>query len=209
MLARLRQSEEMRAFFIWMWQQNPVLAQGCGERLQALLRPLDALAPAPAADGAGEACAPTRSGARQRGLTLIELVIYIVVVSVAVAGVLAVFVQTTRASADPLIRKQAMAVAESLLEEILAAPYACPPSAACAAVTTANRAATHAVGDYNGFAMAGISAIDGSAIPQLAGYNAAVAVTAQALNGAAGSRIAITVASGGESVTLDGWRGNF
>ncbi len=146
---------------------------------------------------------------RQRGLTLIELVIYIVVVSVAVAGVLAVFVQTTRASSDPLIRKQAMAVAESLMEEIQALPYACPPSGTCAAVTTANRGATHAAADYNGFTMTGISDITGAAIPQLAGYNASVAVTAQALNGAAGSRIVVTVASGGESIALEGWRGGF
>jgi Tfp pilus assembly protein PilV len=61
-----------------------------------------------------------------RGLTLVELIIFIVVVSAAVAGVLAVFTQATRASSDPLIRKQAIAVAESLLEEILAVPYTCP-----------------------------------------------------------------------------------
>lgn len=145
---------------------------------------------------------------RQRGLTLIELVIFIVVVAAAVAGVLAVFVQTTRASGDPLVRKQAVAVAESLLEEILAVPYTCP-DASCVAVTTANRGATHAVADYNGFTMTGISAVDGSAIPQLAGYNAAVAVAVQALNGAAGSRITITVTAGAESVTLEGWRGNY
>lgn len=145
---------------------------------------------------------------RQRGLTLVELVIFIVVVSAAVAGVLAVFVQTTRASADPLLRKQAVAVAESLLEEIMALPYTCP-DASCVPVTTANRGATHAVADYNGFAMSGISAYDGAPIPQLAGYNATVSVLAQALNGAGGSRITITVSAGAESVTLEGWRGNY
>ncbi|MCL6554867.1 MAG: prepilin-type cleavage/methylation domain-containing protein [Burkholderiales bacterium] len=144
-----------------------------------------------------------------RGLTLVELIIFIVVVSAAVAGVLAVFTQATRASSDPLIRKQAIAVAESLLEEILAVPYTCPSGASCVAVTTANRGATHAVADYNGFAMTGIAAFDGTPIPQLANYTASVTVTPQPLNGANGSRITITVASGGETVTLEGWRGNY
>lgn len=146
---------------------------------------------------------------RQRGLTLIELVIFIVVVSVAVAGVLAVFVQNSRASSDPLIRKQAAVIAESLMEEIMATPYACPSGATCNAVTTANRGLTHTVGNYNGFSMTGISAVDGTPIARLAAYNAAVAVVAQALNGASGSRITITVTSGSESVMIEGWRGSF
>lgn len=146
---------------------------------------------------------------RQRGLTLIELIIYIVVVSVAVAGVLLVFVQTTRASGDPLIRKQAAAIAESLMEEIMATPYACPGGATCNAVSTANRGQTHAISDYNGFSMTGVSALDGAPIAQLATYNAVVSVIAQALNGANGSRITVTVTAGSESVVLEGWRGAF
>ena len=55
---------------------------------------------------------------RQAGLSLIELVMFIVIVGVAVAGVLSVMNVTTRHSADPMIRKQAQAIAESLLEEI-------------------------------------------------------------------------------------------
>lgn len=55
---------------------------------------------------------------RQRGISLIELVIFIVIISAAMAGVLLVMNQVTRSSADPLIRKQALAVAESMLEEI-------------------------------------------------------------------------------------------
>ena len=40
MLARLEQSEQMREFFIQMWLQNPHLAEGVGERMKAILRPL-------------------------------------------------------------------------------------------------------------------------------------------------------------------------
>jgi len=58
---------------------------------------------------------PTR---RQSGMTLIELVLFIVIVSVGVAGILSVLNVTVWHSADPLVQKQAQALAEGLLEEI-------------------------------------------------------------------------------------------
>lgn len=147
---------------------------------------------------------------RQRGLTLVELILFIVIVGVAVAGVLAVFNQATRASADPLVRKQAMAVAEALLEEIVAVHYNCPTGATCNPVTTSNRTQTHAVGDYHGFTMNGIHAIDGTPIMHLAGYSASVTVAAEsAWNGVNGRQITITVAGGNESISLTGWRGDY
>ena len=60
---------------------------------------------------------------RQRGLTLVELVIFIVIVGVAVVGVLQVITLNTRNSADPARRKQAMAIAEGLLEEVRLAAF--------------------------------------------------------------------------------------
>lgn len=63
----------------------------------------------------------------QRGMTLIELVVFIVVVSVGLAGVLSVFNVVVKGSADPLVTKQALAVADSLLEEILLKDF-CDPS---------------------------------------------------------------------------------
>ncbi|MCX8086956.1 MAG: type II secretion system GspH family protein [Rhodocyclaceae bacterium] len=147
---------------------------------------------------------------RQRGLTLTELILFIVIVGAAVAGVLSVFVEATRRSADPLIRKQAMAVAESLLEEILAVPYTCPPGATCNAVTITNRTATHALADYNGFTMTGICALDGTVIPQLSGYTAKVEVADEGTwNGANGRLITVTVSAASESVSLTGWRGAY
>ena len=64
----------------------------------------------------------------QRGLSLIELLVFIVVVGIAVTGVLSVYSLNARASADPMVQKQALAIAESLLEEVLAKPYTyCDP----------------------------------------------------------------------------------
>ncbi|MFA6986493.1 MAG: prepilin-type N-terminal cleavage/methylation domain-containing protein, partial [Arenimonas sp.] len=53
---------------------------------------------------------------RQAGLSLIELVMFIVIVGVAVAGVLSVLTVTAQHSADPMIQKQAQAIAEAMLE---------------------------------------------------------------------------------------------
>lgn len=55
---------------------------------------------------------------RHSGFSLVELVMFIVIVSIAVAGVLMVLRITSAHSADPQLRKQALAIAEALLEEV-------------------------------------------------------------------------------------------
>jgi MSHA pilin protein MshD len=66
---------------------------------------------------------------RQRGMTIVELVMFIVIVGIALAGIVQVFSLGTRFSADPLRRKQAIAIAESLLEEVEQARFTyCDPS---------------------------------------------------------------------------------
>ena len=64
----------------------------------------------------------------ERGFSLVEAIVFIVIVSVALAGVLSVMNFTTKHSADPLIRKQTIAVAESLLEEISLQNFTKPTS---------------------------------------------------------------------------------
>ncbi len=64
----------------------------------------------------------------QRGLTLVELIVSIVVISAAVAGVLTVLNLSNRASATPLAQKQALSIAEALLEEVQLMPFTyCDP----------------------------------------------------------------------------------
>ena len=152
-----------------------------------------------------------RSGCR--GVTLVETIMFIVIVGIAAGGILMVFANTSRASADPLIRKQALAIAESLMEELRQMPFTfCDPDDANA--TTAANAAGCAttpeamgpeagetryavltpfdnVNDYNGFALpgpgcpAGICDITGAAIAGLGAYSAAVAVTPLVFGGIA------------------------
>lgn len=71
---------------------------------------------------------------RQRGVSLIELVLFIVIVGVASAAILGVMSMTTQRSADPQLRKQALAIAEGMLEEIELARFTyCDPQDPAAA----------------------------------------------------------------------------
>ena len=64
----------------------------------------------------------------QAGLSLVELIMFIIIVSVGVAGILTVFNLTVQKSADPQVRKQMLAIAESLLEEVALKPFTfCDP----------------------------------------------------------------------------------
>jgi MSHA pilin protein MshD len=75
-----------------------------------------------------------------RGVTLVELIVFIVIVSTAVAGILTTLNIANRSSADPMIQKQALAVAEALLEEVQLQPFTyCDPDDTVAA--TADNAA--------------------------------------------------------------------
>lgn len=74
---------------------------------------------------------------RQFGLTMMELIIFILVMGVAVTAVLGALSSITAHSADPLLRKQAMLRAESLLEEVSLAHFTfCHPDDANAETAT-------------------------------------------------------------------------
>lgn len=65
----------------------------------------------------------------QAGLTLIELIMFIVIIGVALSAIIGVLSLTTKGSADPLRRKQALMIAEGLLEEVQLARFTyCDPT---------------------------------------------------------------------------------
>lgn len=67
--------------------------------------------------------------ARQRGVTLVELIIFMMVVGIALMGILAAMNLSSSRSADPLRRKQALMIAEGLLEEVEQAKFTyCDPA---------------------------------------------------------------------------------
>lgn len=82
---------------------------------------------------------------RQSGVTLVEQIVFIIVVSVGVIGVLSTLGPSLRFSADPQLRKQQLAIAESLLAEILHQPFTyCDPDdiTSMSATSTADCPAT-------------------------------------------------------------------
>lgn len=95
---------------------------------------------------------------RQRGISLVETILFMVIVGVAVGGVMSVYMTTTRSSADPLVRKQALAIAESLLEEVRLMPFTwCDPDDAN--VHTAPNAAGCSAGFAEGMGPETIAAV--------------------------------------------------
>ena len=172
----------------------------------------------------------------ERGLSLIELLVFIVVVGVAVTGVVSVFSLNARSSADPVVRKQAVAIAESLLEEVLSKPYTyCDPDdanaetatspAGCASLTEtamapeagetrySNLTPFDNVNDYNGFSMVSIRDLAESAIG-LDAYSASIQVqSAGAFNGIpAGETLLVTVnvtGPGNHRISLSGYRARY
>jgi MSHA pilin protein MshD len=137
------------------------------------------------------------SSKRERGLSLIEVVVFIVVLGIAIAGMAILYNQVTLASVDPLVRKQAVAIANSLMEEIQLRPFTfCDPDdplvftagspAACGiqeVIGVEGGETRYAdprydnVSDYNGFPMLGsIQDINNNNIIGLTGYSAQVAI---------------------------------
>lgn len=148
---------------------------------------------------------------RQAGLSLIELVIFIVIVSVGVAGVLSVMNVTTQHSADPMVRKQVVAFAESLLEEVMAKNYCDPDFVACTISVEATRDLYDDIADYDGKTFQGTDTLVGAGVvPALAGYSGKVDVAAEAsVNAVPMRRITVTVTGGTESLQLSGYRANY
>ena len=141
---------------------------------------------------------------RSAGFTLIELVIFIVVVSVGVAGILSVMNLTVQHSTDPMVRKQAAALADSILEEILLKEYRDPDGGAN--VVEAGRSAYDDVDDYNGLTNAAFA--DLPAV--VSSYVINIAVTdGTAILGVTAKKVKVTVTGGAESISMTGYRASY
>ena len=60
---------------------------------------------------------------KQRGMTLVEMVISIVIVSIAMTAMLTAFSTSMGRSADPLWKNKSLKLAQAYLDEILSKPY--------------------------------------------------------------------------------------
>ncbi|MDP3845776.1 MAG: prepilin-type N-terminal cleavage/methylation domain-containing protein [Pseudomonas sp.] len=119
-----------------------------------------------------------RAGAstRQRGMTLIELVIAIVIIGIASAALYSAMASITGRSADPMLRQQSLSIAEAYLEEIELQAFLDPSTQLACQAIPANRALFDDVCDYRGLVDVGAVAASGLAIAALAGYGVRVTV---------------------------------
>jgi len=139
----------------------------------------------------------------RRGLSLIEVVVFLVVLGLGLAAIVPLFAQLTKASPDPIVRKQTLALAESVMEEVLLRGFTfCDPDNAnvyaataatvgeCPGVPGVEAVGAEAgetryadplfdnVSDYNAFSMSGgsINDITNTTIGGLGAYSVSVAV---------------------------------
>ncbi len=135
----------------------------------------------------------------QGGLTLIELVASIVIISVATIGLMAAVTAAVGRSADPMIQTQATTIAAAYLEEATLAPVCDPafnpdgdPATTCRSECTTNpcsggcggrafvaetgRPGFDDVCDYDGLADTGARDRQGNALPGLSDYRVEISV---------------------------------
>jgi len=142
---------------------------------------------------------------RMAGVTLVELVVAMVIVGIALAGLMTVYNRASIASADPLITQQMLAIGETMMEEVMLKPYESTTG------TKSTRAQFDALDDYASYAKQTVTDVDGNAIAGLELYRVAVTVdsTGQTLPSVATSdvkRIVVTVWNGDQNLVLTGWR---
>lgn len=143
---------------------------------------------------------------KHHGVSLIELIAFIVIVSIALTALIAVYVQSASNNVDPIIRVRLLEAAQSRLDQIIALKYdestpsggipACGSSSATAlACTNAPDANMNDVDDFHN-----------AADQPYANYDRLVTVATD------GNRKLITVtvtAPNNEAVTLSAYRYNF
>lgn len=145
-------------------------------------------------------------------MTLVEIVVAIVIIAISITGTLILVDTTTRRSADPMLERQAISIAESYLEEALQKSYLDPSDGSLCAPPEAARALYDNVCDFSGLDETGARDQNGNAITGLDGYRVQVAVdSAASLGGLSGSadllRVDITVTDPtGRPLRISGYR---
>lgn len=157
---------------------------------------------------------PGRRGSR--GVTLVEQIIFMVIVSVGIVALLSTFGVSLRHSADPMVRKQMLAVAESLLAEVLHQPFTwCDPDDVNVATASSAAGCSDPAADQNkgGGALTSPTpageARDGTApglqfdnVADYGGYTQAAASDAAGNNVMSGYAVAVDVQRDGASFGL-------
>ena len=147
---------------------------------------------------------------RQNGTTLIELIIAIVIISIAASAILMALSTNIAQSADPMVRHQAVAIAEAYLEEIVLRSFADPDGVD----GEGSRDLYDDVDDYNGLVDNGARDQFNGAIADLSDYTISVSVTPSAALPSIASTdlflISVQVTHPANiDITVSGYRANF
>ena len=146
---------------------------------------------------------------RSRGFTLVEMVVFIVVLAVGITGALSAIVQSARHAADPLIYLRAAELGQSYLDEIAAVPYEADTSIAdpCPA---GERGDWMELDCYAGLDEQPPQNAMGTELTNYANYRVAVAVAPEdPWGGATGRWVTVTVHPPGSSaIEFDLFRGD-
>ena len=147
---------------------------------------------------------------RQRGVTLIELVMAIVIAGIMLGGITTAWLSLMQRSADPLILEQTRHLANGMMNEILARPLLDPLTGRACAPPPAQRRDFDDVCDYNGYHATTITDVEGREYPEYQGYGVRVDVLRDAwgdIPAGIAWHIRVRVDNPlGEPVTLDAWR---
>jgi len=142
------------------------------------------------------------------GATLVELIITIVIISISLTGILSVVNLTTRHSPDPMLQHQAIAIAESYLEEIMLLPIT-DPDGSNAGET---RSTFDNIADYDGLEDIGAKNQHGNAITGLDSYTVNVNLINPdpTISGVSMKAMTVTVSrSGTDTISLTGYRADY
>lgn len=140
-----------------------------------------------------------------RGVSLIELIVFIVVVSIALTALLAVYIQSSSNSVDPIVRVRMLEAAQSKLDEIIALKYdeATPSGGIPACDSTQSTVSCTNTPDAN---MDDVDDFHNATDAPFLNYQRQVTVTAETSR----KRITVTVsAPDGQTLTLAAYRYNF
>ncbi len=168
------------------------------------------------------------------GFTLVELLVLIVLVSIAMAGIMTVWQHSQRHAADPLHANRAVKLGQAVLEEILAKRFdensgqggvprcgSTDPGAQSCSTTfgpdagETSRALYDDVDDYHGLDLTPPTDINGAALTGYANYRLRVSVAAaggelSGLNNDEAKRIDVTVTTPrGHDYEFSAYRVNF
>ncbi len=150
---------------------------------------------------------------RYQGVTLIETMVFIVVISIALVALVKVFNYSLVSSVDPIVKVRALELAQAQLDEVLARKFdentptggvpACDSPTGTACLGIVPDADFDDVGDFDGFSDSSYS-----------GYNINVSVSqAGADLGLAANQARLIVVNvsmpGGDSLSLSSYRVNF